>query len=118
MDSIINVPKTGKDLQDRMGKEVRPLPLSWYTGPYLIEAYDIEELRPLCIAFNGENSHGSVKNDAIVLATAVINMAKKKGDGNIPNHAGRVANALGHNRRKGGIGPKQLLLAAHGGVKE
>jgi hypothetical protein len=114
MDNIINVPKTGKDLEDRIGKNAKPLPLSQYTKPYLIEAYDNEELRPLCLAFNGGAPHGSVKNSSIVLATEVIKMAKKKGDGNIPNHAGRVAAALTHNRRKGGIGPKQLLLAAKG----
>ncbi len=114
LNNIVNVPKSGQDLLDRIGRSAKPLPLSQYTRSYLIEAYDNEALRPLCLAFNGENSHGSVKNDGIVLATEVIKMAQKKGDRNIPNHAGRVAAALTHNRRKGGIGPKQLLLAAKG----
>jgi hypothetical protein len=114
MDRIINVPKSGQDLLERMGQNSKPLPLSHYTRQYLIDAYDDEKLRALCLAFNGETSHGSVKNDSIVLATEVIKKAEKKGDSNIPNHAGRVAAALNHNRRKGGIGPKQLLLAAKG----
>jgi hypothetical protein len=114
MHNLVNVPKDGQDLAERMGANSKPMPLSHYTRQYLIDAYNDEKLRPLCLAFNGENSHGSVKNDSIVLATAVIKEAEKKGDSNIPNHAGRVATALNHNRRKGGIGPKQLLLAAKG----
>jgi len=112
--NIVNVPKDGKDLAARIGKGAKQLPLSHYTRSYLIEAYDNGELRPLVLAFNGENSHGSVKNDGIVLATEVIRMAQEKADHNIPNHAGRVAAALNHNRRQGGIGPKQLLLASKG----
>jgi len=96
MDGLINVPKTGKDLDARMGERSKPLPLSHYTRPYLVQAYENDDLRPLCLAFNGENNHGSVKNDSIVLATAVIQMAKEC------------------DRRRGGIGPKQLLSAAKG----
>jgi hypothetical protein len=114
LNNVVNVPKSGQDLAERMGKKERKLPLSWYTRDYLISAYDSNELRPLCLAFNGENTHGSVKNDSIVLATAIMREAVKKNDGNIPNHAGRVANALNKNRRDGGIGPKQLFLAAKG----
>ena len=108
--TVTEVPATGKDLVDRMGANTKPLPLSYYTRAYLVEAYDNPKLRPLCLAFNGHTSHGSVKNDSIALAIAVIGMAEDREDHNIPNHAGRVANALNHNRRKGNIGPKQLAV--------
>lgn len=108
MVSILNVPKSAAELEAAIGAAAKPLPLSHYTRRYLLTAFDNEELRPLCLSFNGQNSHGSVKNDGIVLALHVIQMAEKAGDKNIPNHAGRVANALNCNRRKGGIGPKQI----------
>ena len=106
--NIAEVPQDGKALLDTMGANSKPLPLSFYTRAYLIEAYDNPKLRPLCLSFNGDTRHGSVKNDSIALAIAVIGMAEDREDHNIPNHAGRVANALNHNRRKGNIGPKQL----------
>ena len=112
LNNIVNVPKSGNDLAERMGENSKPLPLALHTS-VSDRGLRQQQLCSLCLAFNGQTSHGNVwKNDSIVLATEVIKAAQKKGP-NQSDHAGRVATALNHNRRREGW-PKQLLLAAKG----